>query len=111
MPRVLAYMRRNCTQRVTLEDAAERAHLSPSYFSRLFRARTGRTFSDYLTRLRVDHAKRLLSQSELDVAQIAAQTGFYDQSHFTRAFKSVTGLTPGAFRRRRERGFDELKDT
>ncbi len=111
MPRVLAYMRRNCTQRITLEDAADKAHLSPSYFSRLFRARTGRTFTDYLTRLRIDHAKRLLGQTELDMAQIAAQSGFYDQSHFTRAFKGVTGLTPGAYRRRRERGFDELKDT
>ena len=111
MPRVLAYLRRNSARRITLEEAAEQAHLSPSYFSRMFRARTGKTFSDYLTRLRVEHAKRLLKQPELDMAQIAAQTGFYDQSHFTRAFKSVTGYTPGVFRRRRERGFDELKDT
>jgi AraC-like DNA-binding protein len=111
MPRVLTYMRRNCTQRVTLEDVAEKAHLSPSYFSRVFHAQTGRTFSDYLARLRIDHAKRLLVQSALDMAQIAAQSGFYDQSHFTRTFKNVTGLTPGAYRRRRERGFDELKDT
>jgi len=110
MPRVLAYLRRNSARRITLEEAAEQAHLSPSYFSRMFRARTGKTFSDYLTRLRVEHAKRLLKQPELDMAQIAAQTGFYDQSHFTRAFKSVTGYTPGVFRRRRERGFDELKE-
>ncbi len=111
MPRVLAYLRRNSAHRIALEDAAEQAHLSPSYFSRLFRAQTGRTFSDYVTRLRVENAKRLLGRPELDMAQIAAQTGFYDQSHFTHAFKNVTGLTPGAYRRRRERGFDELKDS
>ncbi len=110
MPRVLAYLRRNSASHISLDEAAAQAHLSPSYFSRLFRQRTGRTFSDYLTRLRVDHAKRLLCSPELDMAQIAAQAGFYDQSHFTHAFKSVTGLTPGAFRRRRLRGFDELAE-
>lgn len=110
MPRVLAYLRRNSARRVTLEEAAAQAHLSPAYFSRLFRARTGRTFSDYINRLRVEHAKRLLSQPEMDMAQIAAQAGFYDQSHFTRAFKGVTGQTPGVYRRRRERGYDELKE-
>ena len=110
MPRVLAYLRRNSARRVSLEEAAAQAHLSAAYFSRLFRARTGRTFSDYLNRLRVEHAKRLLSHPELDMAQIAAQAGFYDQSHFTRAFKGVTGQTPGVFRRRRERGYDELKE-
>ncbi len=108
MPRVLAYLRRNSASHVSLEEAAAQAHLSPSYFSRLFRQRTGRTFSDYLTRLRVDHAKRLLCSPQSDMAEIAAQAGFYDQSHFTHAFKSVTGLTPGAYRRRRLRGFDEL---
>lgn len=108
MPRVLAYLRRNSASHVTLEEAAAQAHLSPSYFSRLFRQRTGRTFSDYVTRLRVEHAKRLLCSPELDMAEIAAQSGFYDQSHLTHAFKSVTGVTPGAFRRRRLRGFDEL---
>ena len=110
MPRVLAYLRRNSANRVTLEDAAAQAHLSPAYFSRLFRQRTGRTFSDYVTRLRVEHAKRLLCSPELDMAEIAAQTGFYDQSHLTHAFKSVTGGTPGSFRRRRLRGFDELAE-
>lgn len=110
MPRVLAYLRRNSASHVSLEEAAAQAHLSPSYFSRLFRQRTGRTFSDYLTRLRVEHAKRLLCSPETDMAEIAAQAGFYDQSHFTHAFKGVTGLTPGAYRRRRLRGFDELTE-
>ena len=108
MPRVLAYLRRNSANRITLEDAAAQAHLSPSYFSRLFRQQTGRTFSDYVSRLRVEHAKLLLCAPEADMAQIATQAGFYDQSHFTRTFKVVTGVTPGAFRRRRLRGFDEL---
>ena len=111
MPRVLAYLRRNSANRITLEDAAAQAHLSPSYFSRLFRQRTGRTFSDYVSRLRVEHAKLLLCAPEMDMAQIATQAGFYDQSHFTRTFKVVTGVTPGAFRRRRLRGFDELAAT
>ena len=110
MPRVLAYLRRNSASHISLEEAAGQAHLSPSYFSRLFRQRTGRTFSDYLTRLRVEHAKRLLCNPELDMAEIAAQAGFYDQSHFTHAFKAVTGFTPGAYRRRRLRGFDELAE-
>lgn len=109
MPAVLAYLRRNGARRVTLTEAAAEAHLSPSYFSRLFREQTGHTFGEYMRRERVERAKRLLVYTDLDMAEIAAQTGFFDQSHLTKAFKNAAGMTPGTFRRRRKRGYDESR--
>jgi AraC-like DNA-binding protein/ligand-binding sensor protein len=111
LARAIAYIRRNSSQKITLEDAAEQAHLSPAYFGRIFHKQTGLAFSDYLVRLRIDNAKRLLAMPDMSIVQIAAQTGFCDQSHFTRAFKAATGLTPAVFRKKRVRGFDESKPT
>ena len=54
---------------------------------------------DYVLSLRVQEAQRLLSTTQLSLGSIAAATGFYDQSHFTKRFRKVTGLTPLQYRR------------
>lgn len=81
------------------EDVARAAGLSPSHFSHLMRAKTGWSFTELLTRLRIDHACHLLAHTELSLAHLALECGFTDQSYFNRVFRRCTGRTPGDFRR------------
>ncbi len=92
------YIERNLHTRVTMEDAARYVALSPAYFSRLFKEKTGKTFSLYVNERRIEQAKRLLRKSELSLAEIAQQLGFENQQYFSRVFKKYTGSTPGQYR-------------
>jgi AraC family transcriptional regulator len=75
----------------------------PVYLARMFRLHFGRSVATYARGVRLDRAAVLLAGSDAPIAAIAVQTGFFDQSHFTRWFKRHTGLTPWAYRRVRRR--------
>ncbi len=77
---------------------ADKACLTPNYFSDLVRKETGLTPKEMITRHVVAHAKQLLACSSEDISQIAYELGFDYPAHFTRTFKRVTGLTPSEFR-------------
>ena len=81
-------------------ELASRAGLSPSQLQREFRRLFGMSVGDYILRLRLLMARRRLRTTTDAVGRIAAGCGFYDQAHFTRAFKKHTGETPLEFRRR-----------
>jgi AraC-like DNA-binding protein/ligand-binding sensor protein len=108
MQRALSHIRDHMGEHVSLDEVARLVHLSPSYFSRLFKSETGQTFSEYLQTVRIERAKSFLKNSECSLTEIAEKTGFFDQSHFIKTFKQATGLTPGLYRRRRDRGYHEL---
>ncbi len=92
------YMRRCCTEKVSLDDVAKVVYLSPTYFSKMFKSEMGCSFNTYLNRLRVEKSKHLLLQADLRLADIACMSGFEDQSYFTKVFKRVTGVSPHYFR-------------
>lgn len=79
---------------ISLEDMAQVARLSPYHFSRCFKETTGTSPHQYLIARRVEHARNLLTHSDLSLAQIAVQSGFSDQSHLTRHMKRILGQTP-----------------
>jgi AraC-like DNA-binding protein len=83
-------------ERLTLEDLSRAAGLSPFHFQRLFLKHTGMAPHDYLIRCRVKNAGRLLLEGR-GIARVAVDTGFVDQSHFTRVFKRIIGITPGTY--------------
>jgi AraC family transcriptional regulator len=64
----------------------------------LFKQITGVTPHVYLANVRLEHARRLLSETSLSISQIAIRVGYHSQSHFTKIFKSVTGVTPRVYR-------------
>lgn len=108
MPRALSHIRDHLGEHISLDEVAQLVHLSPSYFSRLFKSETGQTFSGYLQAVRIERAKSFLKREKCSLTEIAEQVGFFDQSHFIKAFKQVTGVTPGLYRKRRDRGYNEL---
>lgn len=83
---------------VTLRDVAEHLHLNASYFSVLFKEQTGLTFSDYLTRRRVQRAKELLVSTRLPIAEIAEKVGYQTAKYFVKVFRSQESVSPGQYR-------------
>ena len=82
-------------------DLAERLCVSESTLQRIFRARTGFSPHEYLTRLRLKKAATLLLESELTVGEVAAETGFADSNYFCRSFRRYAKLSPLEFRKRK----------
>jgi AraC-like DNA-binding protein len=81
-----------------LAEAARVAGVHPAHFSRVFRQFTGLTVGGYLRRERVQFACSLLQRSRCSLAEIAQEVGFYDQAHFSRAFRRQVGVSPREFR-------------
>ena len=98
MGRVLDYIEANLDTELSLAELAAVACLSPCHFSRSFKDAVGVGPQRYTVRRRVERAKTLLRRGEGNLADVAAATGFADQSHFTAAFRRETGTTPGRFR-------------
>lgn len=94
----IEYMQYNYSEPLTLADIAKTAHLSVSRLGHLFREQMGITVVDYLTHLRINHAKRLLLSTEHNCTRIGYDVGYNNQSYFTRVFKQITGVTPRQFR-------------
>jgi AraC family transcriptional regulator len=81
-------------------ELAATVGVHPVHLSRAFRAAYGCTPGEYLRRLRIEQAQRLLAESRMPLAQVARAVGYYDQSHFTAVFRRVTGSTPARYRAR-----------
>lgn len=102
LARALDFIQGHLADDLRRATVARAAGLSPSHFSHLMRAKTGWTFTELLTRLRVDHACHLLAHTDLGLVQIALECGFGDQSYFSRVFRRRVGQTPGDYRRNRQ---------
>jgi AraC family transcriptional regulator len=96
--RATGYIAENSHQSLTLEKIAGEVGMSPFHFAREFKKATGYAPHQYLLNDRIDRARKLLAASDLPIVDIALQTGFQSQSHFTRVFRRVTAFTPGAYR-------------
>ena len=95
----LDYLRANYKQEVTLEDLALTLNVTPQYLSKIFKEDTGATFKEYLTELRIEASKLLLSEQVMSIKDICYQVGYNDSSYFIRAFKKFEGITPKDFQR------------
>ena len=95
------WLERNLAEAVGLEDAARQAGLSPFHFLRVFRRTLGVTPHQYLLRLRLREAARLLAGGAMSVTEVALEVGFQDLSNFVRTFKRAAGVSPARFSKRR----------
>jgi len=96
---VIASVRREIHHGWRVAEMAEIAGLSSSQLERLCRRTLGIPPQKLLQRLRLEHAVHLITTTSLSMGDVSAECGFYDQASFTRQFRSVLGLTPGAYRK------------
>ena len=96
---VSSYLSFHIGEPLSVADMARRADLSPSRFSVVFRQHFGLSPHQYFLRLRIEHAQELLRTTDLPLREIAVSCGFADVHHFAKAFKRITQVPPGAYRR------------
>lgn len=106
LERAQSFLELNFSDGLSLDRLADVACLSKHHFKRLFKKRFGITPHRMLTRKRIEHAIALLANSSLNVNEITFAIGFEDTSSFIRLFKSTTGFTPLAFRKRSRKSHD-----
>ncbi len=97
--RLLEKLRAEHCRRLTLDELSHEAGVHPVHLSRVFRRFQGEGIGEYVHRLRARTAATQLQNPEIPLAEISFSTGFADQSHFTRAFRKITGMTPQVFRK------------
>ena len=94
----ISYILQNPSQRITLNTLADKFKVTTTYYSHLFHDTMGVSFKQYLTDIRMDCAKRMLTWDELSVIDVGFECGYPTPSQFVRAFKKNVGLTPSQYR-------------
>ncbi|PWJ48569.1 response regulator transcription factor [Faecalicatena contorta] len=93
------YIEENYNRSLTLEIVSNFVGFNSAYFSSLFKKETGVTFLEYLTDLRMSHARELLRETNMNVSSVCEAVGYSDVKYFTKNFKKVTGLKPNEYRK------------
>ncbi len=96
----ISYIQQHYREELSLQDVADHVHMSKNYFSEQFKRLTGLNFIDFVIRLRIHYAKRLLKTSSLRVYDVGTQAGFNSSKHFLKQFKREVNCTPAEYRQR-----------
>ncbi len=83
---------------ITIDELAKRIHLTPNYISNIFKEYVGESIIDYLTKVRMKHAIRLLTDESVRIYEVAEQTGYNSTSYFSVVFKNMYGISPKEYR-------------
>jgi AraC-like DNA-binding protein/ligand-binding sensor protein len=95
-----AYIQDHLDEQLSLPRVADAVNTSSFYFSRMFKQVTGHTFTEYLSMVRIEHAKQLMRDQNKNITQIAYDSGFQSLSQFNRVFRKLQNEAPGTYRRR-----------
>ncbi len=99
LPRVQAYCHCHLDQPVSTDELAKHCGYSRGHFTKLFRAETGMAPLDYVLKMKLEAALRILQSEQISIKELAARCGFQDQGYFTRRFRAVYHVTPGEYLR------------
>ncbi|BCS80142.1 response regulator transcription factor [Anaerocellum diazotrophicum] len=99
----LEYIKNNFKRNISLEEMSQVLNISPYYFSKIFKKSVGINFKEYLIKLKIEHAQKLLTETNMPIKEIAYEIGFDDPNYFIKAFKKYTGLTPASVRNNRNK--------
>lgn len=97
--RIVEYVNKNLDKDINLDSAAKYICMNSSYFSRFFKSKTGENFVDFLSRARIEKAKKLLLNTSMTVDAIAEKVGHTNKAYFSKVFKKMTGVSPGEYKR------------
>jgi AraC-like DNA-binding protein len=95
---VFQFIMKNYTEEIYVQEIASKLNMSVAAFSRYFKHHTRKTFSDYVTEIRIGHACRLLTEDNYSISEISYQSGFHNLANFYRHFKKVVGIIPKEYR-------------
>ncbi|MBT2655220.1 response regulator transcription factor [Bacillus sp. ISL-18] len=98
--KILDYLNDHYTEPLTLTGVAQYFHFNPSYLSSYFSTHHGEGFIEYLNRVRIEEATKLLIQGTARISEISGMVGYSDHSYFCKVFKKIKGLSPSQFRRK-----------
>lgn len=93
-----AYIDSNYMKELSLDDVSSYCNISSYYFSKLFKQETGENYVEYLNKVRIENAKRLLNESDSSIKEVCYSVGFSDPNYFSRAFKKYEGVTPSEYK-------------
>lgn len=93
------YIQNHYHEQITLEEVSSAVGLSAGYFSALFKKETGEGFAKYLINVRIEQAKIMLRETNLQVTEICRRVGYNDQKHFVSTFEKSAGVKPGTYRK------------
>jgi two-component system response regulator YesN len=94
------FIRANYKKKIKLEDISKEVYLSPYYLSHIFKKETKSTLFQYLTKVRIEEAKRLLETTQYSTTRISFEVGCTDQSYFSKVFRKIEGISPYKYRKR-----------
>lgn len=97
--KIYTYSLAHFKEKISLEDIAAVANISPHSFCRFFKSHTRKTYSNFLRELRIGHACKLLIDNHLNLTQVCYNSGFNNVTNFYKAFQQVTGQTPMGYRK------------
>lgn len=98
LPWIITWLNQNYSRPLSLTKLAEVLFVSEAYLSSYFKKNTGESFTNYLTKLRIDQSKELLRKTDMKIGDIAQAVGYQDQHYFNRTFRKLCKTTPGDFR-------------
>ncbi len=93
-----AYIQNNYSKDISLDEVSQTVNISPYYFSKIFKEDVGEGFVEYLTKIRMDKAKELLTTTEYSMKEICSMVGYADPNYFSRSFKKNVGVTPTEYK-------------
>jgi two-component system response regulator YesN len=105
---VLAYIEANYSEDLSLNMLSEVFHIDNSSLSRAFKKSTGVNLTFYITRKRVEQAKKYLADGKLNVKDVSQLVGYGDYAYFSRIFRKMTGVSPKQYSGRKERDSDGI---
>jgi len=99
--KIREYVGEHLNEPISLTAMAQAFHYNSSYLSRVFKAECGEGINEYVNRMRIERARKLLERSDMKIYEVARAVGFRDIRYFTRQFTAIAGEKPSAYRKRR----------
>lgn len=101
--KVKVYLSDHYNESIGLEELSARFFINPFYLSQLFKQKTGDTYLNFLTQIRIDKGKGLLEKTDLKVYEICQMVGYSDTQYFSRLFEKLTGFKPSEYRKQHKK--------